>query len=107
MSERGGERSPDHAVLSTRTWRVADMTTKHELIRDGLGWGNLPEHIARKDLAKGRLVRIRPDAWDARGLQVPLAAAHRTDVVLGPAGRWVLARLGTLCRKALSPTSTS
>ncbi len=102
VSERGGDHTADQAVLSARTWRVADMTTKHELIRSDLGWGNLPEHVARKDLAKGRLVRIRPEAWDARGLQVQLAAAHRSDLVMGPAGRWVLARLGTLCRKALA-----
>ncbi|MFO0748756.1 MAG: LysR family transcriptional regulator [Myxococcota bacterium] len=105
VSERGpgsAPDAPDHAVLSTRTWRVADLTTKHELLRNGLGWGNLPEHLVRKDLARGRLVRIRPAAWDARGMHIALAAIHRPDQPLGPAGRWVMARLGTLCKRAMA-----
>lgn len=105
VSERGaqGQSGSDQAVLSPRTWRVADMTTKHELLRNGLGWGNLPEHIARKDLARGRLVRIRPAAWDSRGLQAPLVAVRVPDQPLGPAGRWVITRLATLCKQAMAP----
>lgn len=102
VSERGGEDAPDHAVLSPRTWRVADMTTKHELLRNGLGWGNLPEHLVRKDLSKGRLVRIRPAAWDAKGIAIGLVGIYRADDPLGPAGRWVMARLGTLCKRAMA-----
>lgn len=38
------------------------------VVRAGLGWGMLPEVVARPEIAAGRLVRIEPD----RSLDVPL-----------------------------------
>jgi LysR family transcriptional regulator (chromosome initiation inhibitor) len=38
------------------------------VVRAGLGWGMLPEGVARPEIAAGRLVRIEPD----RSLDVPL-----------------------------------
>src|SRR4051812_34762033 len=58
LSELQGEGHPDQAVLSSRTWRVRDLHTKHALLRAGLGWGNLPEHLVGGDLAAGRLIKI-------------------------------------------------
>lgn len=99
LSERGEGRQPDQGVLSTSTWRVADLSTKHELIRAGLGWGNLPEHMVRADLEKKRLVRVRPEAWDDRGILAPMAVVHRPDLPLGPASRWLLTHLVDACRR--------
>lgn len=104
LSERGEGRLPDQGVLSTHTWRVADLATKFELIRAGLGWGNLPEHMARGELRKGRLVRVRPEAWDVRGIDAPLAAVHRPESPLGPASRWLLQRLTEACRREVRGT---
>ncbi|MEO7730014.1 MAG: LysR family transcriptional regulator, partial [Kofleriaceae bacterium] len=56
LSELQGEGHPDQAVLSSRTWRVRDLHTKHALLRAGLGWGNLPAHLVRDDLRARRLV---------------------------------------------------
>ena len=47
------------AVVATHTWRLADLGSKHMLLRGGVGWGNMPEHMVREDLARGRLVRIQ------------------------------------------------
>lgn len=96
-SERTREGMPDRGVLSTHTWRVADLHTKHVLLRSGLGWGRLPEHVAGEDLSRGRLVRIRPDAWGDDEQQLALAVVHRPDVALGPASRWMITRMGQLC----------
>src|SRR5262245_1427685 len=52
LSERTEVGVPDQGVLSPRTWRVADLHTKRALLRAGLGWGNLPEHLARGDLKR-------------------------------------------------------
>jgi len=87
------EETPDQAVVSTRTWRVHDLQTKRALLVAGLGWGNLPLHLVSEDLAAGRLVQIQPRAWAPRQM-VPLAAITRPDTALGPAGTWLLARLG-------------
>jgi DNA-binding transcriptional LysR family regulator len=99
LSEREGEDdgAPDQAVLSPRTWRVTDLATKHAMLRAGLGWGNLPEHLVRKDLAAKRLVAIRPEAWAASEHTLHLSAVHRRDTMLGPAHTWLLAALEQSC----------
>jgi DNA-binding transcriptional LysR family regulator len=100
LSERGDERTPDQAVLSSRTWRIADLATKKALLLAGLGWGNLPEHMVDEDLAKGRLVRIRPAAWSDDEWNLSLSVVHRSELAPGPAARWLLERLPTLCTRA-------
>jgi DNA-binding transcriptional LysR family regulator len=93
----------DQAVLSTRTWRIAELHTKRELLLAGLGWGNLPEHVAREDLRRGTLVRLRPEGWAEGEHTLGLFAVHRRDARLGPAHRWLLANLASLCAKGLAP----
>ncbi len=39
-------------------WNVSDDFTKLELIRQGLGWGRMPEYLIKKDLEKGKLIRL-------------------------------------------------
>jgi DNA-binding transcriptional LysR family regulator len=43
------------------TWRVTDFRAKHELIRAGMGWGNLPEYMVAEDLERGVLQIIKPE----------------------------------------------
>ncbi|MDO1585056.1 LysR family transcriptional regulator [Rhizobium oryzicola] len=78
----------DFNVLSYRIWRVGDIATKHQLIRSGLGWGGLPASLIREDLATGRLVSLKLDAYETG--EYPLYAMRRTATPLGPAGRWLL-----------------
>lgn len=101
LSERTEAALPDQGVLSMRTWRVADLVTKREMLRAGLGWGNLPMHLARGDLDKGRLVRVRPEAWADDEHTIHLALVYRRDATLGPAHRWVLDKLTELCTHAV------
>ena len=101
LSERKDSGSPDQGVISPRTWRVADLQTKHALIRAGLGWGNLPEHVIRGDLRKKRLVALHPAGWAEDEITVALCAIHRPDAVLGPAHRWLLQELSATCAQAL------
>jgi DNA-binding transcriptional LysR family regulator len=105
LSERDDAATPDQAVLSPRTWRVADLHTKLALLRAGLGWGNVPEFMVAHDLEDRRLVRLRPAAWGADEHTLHLVAVHRPDAVLGPAHRWVLARLADLCAREAPITS--
>jgi len=85
---RGGASSDDHGVLSPRTWRVADLATKHALVASGLGWGHLPEHRVREDLVKGRLTRLRLAAWGGEGVRRELVLVRRRGARLGPVARW-------------------
>lgn len=101
LSERAEGALPDQGVLSSRTWRVRELTTKREMLRAGLGWGNLPLHLARGDIEKGRLVRIRPQAWADDEHTIHLAIIHRKDTPLGPAHRWTIDTLNEVCAAAL------
>ncbi|GGF47040.1 LysR family transcriptional regulator [Azorhizobium oxalatiphilum] len=89
------DRSPltegvEFAVVSNRTWRLADVGSKHMLLREGIGWGNLPEPMVREDLAAGRLVHL--DLPDLRGGRYHLQAIYRADMPPGPAGSWLIQR---------------
>lgn len=98
FSERGGgPRTPDQAVLSPNTWRVADLTTKRALLLAGLGWGNLPQHMIEADLERGTLVAIQPAAWGQEQWNLALSVVHRPGLTHGPATKWVLERLPALC----------
>ncbi|MDA8251338.1 MAG: LysR family transcriptional regulator [Rhodospirillales bacterium] len=90
------DRSPltdgqDFGVISVRTWRLGDLGAKHALLRAGLGWGNMPEHMVRDDLASGRLVRLLP-VMDAVQ-RFPLLLIHRAAAPPGPAAQWLADRL--------------
>ncbi|MBL8720955.1 MAG: LysR family transcriptional regulator [Myxococcales bacterium] len=97
LSERHDDGVPDQAVLSPRTWRVADLHTKHALLRAGLGWGNLPAHLVEADLKARRLVAIHPSAWGEDEHVLYLSAVYRADAAFGRAHRWALAELERLC----------
>lgn len=106
LSERSDAGVADQAVLSPRTWRVGDLHTKHAMLRAGLGWGNLPEHLAREDLRRGALAELRPAGWGRDEHMLYLSAIYRTDTTFGPAHRWLLAEVEVLCaRDAGAPRS--
>jgi DNA-binding transcriptional LysR family regulator len=99
LSERNDDGVADQAVLSPRTWRIADLHTKHAMLRAGLGWGNLPEHLVREDLRARRLVAIRPAAWGEAEHTLHLSAIYRSDARFGPAHSWILRQLEVLCAR--------
>ncbi len=84
-------RNQEFSVLGTRTWRLADLGSKLMLLREGVGWGNMPAPMVAEDLASGRLVRL--DLPDMRGEPYGLDAIYRTDTPPGPAASWLIARL--------------
>lgn len=87
----------DVAVLGDRTWRVMDLSTKHALLRAGLGWGNLPQPRVADDLRQGTLVQLDLEGWGPDEHLLSLAAVHRRDRPPGPVGRWILDLLPSLC----------
>ncbi|AOF92969.1 LysR family transcriptional regulator [Sinorhizobium sp. RAC02] len=76
-------------VVGARTWRLADLGSKHMLLKEGMGWGNMPEPMVREDIRTGHLVHL--DMPDCKGGPYRLQAVHRTDVPPGPAGRFLIA----------------
>jgi DNA-binding transcriptional LysR family regulator len=86
---------PDYGVHAVRHWRIADITMRHALLRAGVGWGSMPRALVADDLAAGSLVELKPISWEGadRMPRFPLVVAHRRDKALGPAARWLVARL--------------
>lgn len=81
----------DFSVEATRTWRLADLGAKHALLREGIGWGNMPLHMVAEHIAAGRLVAL--DLPDIVPLDYTLSAFWPADQPPGPAGNWLLDRL--------------
>jgi DNA-binding transcriptional LysR family regulator len=86
-------------VFSNKFWRVADLGSKLEFLRAGLGWGLMPVHLVEDDLSAGRLLRKRtevenlPDGWRP----IPLSIAFKRSRPPGPAARWVMEKLRAEC----------
>ena len=78
----------DLGVMGTHTWRVADLATKHLLLREGIGWGTMPEPMILDDLASGKLVLL--DMPDFKGGHYRFFAIHRTDMPPGPATSFLI-----------------
>ncbi len=92
LSDRSSlTRDQEFGVLGTRTWRLADLGSKLMLLREGVGWGNMPAPMVAEDLANGRLVQL--DLPDLRGGDYGFDAIYRTDTPPGPAAAWLIARV--------------
>jgi DNA-binding transcriptional LysR family regulator len=102
-----GDTSTEMGVLSDRSYRVSDFATKLAFILGGLGWGNLPEHLARPELASGKLVRLDPEAWDAHQHWLPLSVVQARFSEPGPATRWLIEALSKGCSPALASDAPS
>jgi DNA-binding transcriptional LysR family regulator len=92
------DRSPltagrDFSVVSDRTWRLADLGAKHQLLREGIGWGHMPLPLIEPDLAAGTLVRLAMP--DHGGVIYPFEGIYRSDTPPGPAAAWLLERFRT------------
>lgn len=87
------DRSPltegrEFSVLSPLTWRLGDLGAKHSLLKEGLGWGNMPRAMVADDLASGALVEL--DLPEKPGAHYRLSAMWRRDTRLGPAASWLV-----------------
>jgi DNA-binding transcriptional LysR family regulator len=78
----------DFGVVSPRTWRLADLGAKHALLREGIGWGNMPLDMIEADLVAGTLMRL--PLPEHAGTSYRLSGIWRTDTPPGPAAAWLL-----------------
>jgi len=80
----------EFAVLSNRTWRLADLGAKHMLLREGIGWGNMPAPMVQEDLDSGRLVHLNIPEYQSG--KYTFDVIYRTDLPPGPAAKWLIER---------------
>lgn len=82
-------------VLASDVWEVADLPTRHAMLLSGQGWGTVPEHLVRADLAAGRLVRLQLAPRPDEAMRVQLFAVYPTGRPPGPTGEWLIERLAS------------
>ncbi|KEZ17326.1 Transcriptional regulator [Sphingobium yanoikuyae] len=78
----------DFSVASPKTWRLADLGAKHALLREGIGWGNMPLPMIEADLVAGTLVRLAMP--DHPGGTYRFSGIWRRDTPPGPAASWLI-----------------
>ncbi len=87
------DRSPltqgrEFSVMAREQWRLADLGAKHALLKEGIGWGNMPRAAVVDDLASGALVAL--DLPEKPGTDYTLSALWRRDARPGPATSWLI-----------------
>lgn len=80
----------DFGVIGVKTWRLADLGSKHALLLAGVGWGSMPEAMVRGDIEAGRLVPLDLPDWHVN--HYDMHAIYRTDTPPGPAAQWLIER---------------
>lgn len=80
----------DFGVVSSKTWRLADLGVKHALLLAAIGWGLMPEFMVRGDLDAGRLIEL--DIHGVKDALYPLQAIWRVQTLPGPATQWLIDR---------------
>ena len=90
-------------IVSLRTWRFADLSTRLDFLLAGFGWCNMPVHMVRSHIAAGRLKAL--DLAEKAPRAFPLHVMQERGRTPGKAGRWLLddlARRVTRCTEPLS-----
>tara|TARA_R100000935_G_C2832537_1_gene166004 strand:- start:1221 stop:2141 length:921 start_codon:yes stop_codon:yes gene_type:complete len=62
-------------------WTVSDFEAKKSIIKAGLGWGGIPEHLMAEELASGELVPLAVEGYPPRRTEI--FAIRRRDRPMG------------------------
>jgi len=74
-----------HGIIEdSKQWTVSDLTSKREIISDGLGWGRLPYHEIEASLESGKLCCLKHIRKPSR---VAIHIARAKGTVLGTVGQ--------------------
>ena len=75
-------------IISHRTWRFADLTTRLDFLLAGFGWCYMPQHMVREHIAAGRLKVL--DLREQSRHEFPIHVIHERGRPPGRAGRWLI-----------------
>lgn len=62
-------------------WIVSDFEAKKSIIKAGLGWGGVPEHLMQAELDAGELIPLNVDGFPPRHTEI--FAVRRRDKAMG------------------------
>jgi len=95
----------DFGVYSPLTWRLADLATKHALLKDALGYGSMPLHRVEQDIAAGNLAVLDVDEMPRIGVPIGMSAVYQASAPPGPAARWFADYMKARCKSAVLAAS--
>ena len=73
----------DFGVLDrVKRWTVNDHALKLEMLRQGMGWGRLPEFLAREEIVKNNLIRLSESLIGS--ISIPVYLLRKRNTVSGP-----------------------
>lgn len=73
----------DFGVLDrVKRWTVNDHALKLEMLRQGMGWGRLPEFLAREEIVKKNLIRLSESLISS--ISIPVYLLRKRNTVPGP-----------------------
>ncbi|MEO8667284.1 MAG: LysR family transcriptional regulator [Bauldia sp.] len=75
-------------ILSRRTWRFADLTTRLAFLLAGFGWCNMPTHLVRRQIEEGQLKVLDIPGNPVR--EFPIHVVYQRGRPPGKAGRWLI-----------------
>ena len=86
------EDSNAFGIVGVNQWHVSDVRLRHDLIRQGIGWGSMPLPMVADDIARGDLVVLQPARWDSSNVmpRFNIVVGRRRDRPLGPAGSFLM-----------------
>ena len=77
---QSGAEKTQQGVAGKRQWLVNDLGAKRDLLKAGLGWGHLPQHLVAEDLTSGQLVELERRAWHMRPLTFVISQRRGYDL---------------------------
>jgi DNA-binding transcriptional LysR family regulator len=77
-------------------WTVSDFQAKKSIIKAGLGWGGIPEHLMPAELAAGELVPLAVEGYPPRHTEI--FAIRRRDRPMGKVMSSIWERLAEKAR---------
>ncbi|WP_294613766.1 LysR family transcriptional regulator [uncultured Roseovarius sp.] len=77
-------------------WTVSDFQAKKSIIKAGMGWGGIPEHLMTEELAAGELVPLAVEGYPPRHTEI--FAIRRRDRSMGKVMSSIWERLAEKAR---------
>ncbi len=95
LADRNGlSAGQELGMFTAHNWASSDLRVQHALIRAGAGWGFLPSHMVKDDLASGALMPLDLAIWpDGGAADVTMMVVRHREGAPGPAATWLIQRL--------------
>ncbi|MES9848321.1 MAG: LysR family transcriptional regulator [Candidatus Thiodiazotropha sp.] len=94
LTSRGAQMRVSEQI-GRQVWRIESQFSLLEMVRQGIGWAWVPQHMVREEIAAGRLCRLHCDLGADR-YHIPVDLLLAFNYLEGKAGQWLYREIGRL-----------